>query len=229
MKKIITILMALLFVLSGIRSVSAYQIKADARTKRIPMGTKLELEAANTVTTESLNKGDMFSAYLTKDIYSDGSILLPRGTVIRGNASNVLQAKRPSKSAVLYLNFDHIVAPNGKQIPIRAGISSSFKLTKDGGIDGGGNYGSALAENWHKSGNIITKTTKWGVKSGEELFAGGKYLITPFAAIGGTIAGAGYLVGDSIIDLFRKGKNVIIKKGQEFDALLLEPIDVPMF
>ena len=122
MKKIITILMALLFVLSGIRSVSAYQIKADARTKRIPMGTKLELEAANTVTTESLNKGDMFSAYLTKDIYSDGSILLPRGTVIRGNASNVLQAKRLSKSAVLYLNFDHIVAPNGKQIPIRAGI-----------------------------------------------------------------------------------------------------------
>lgn len=229
MKKIITILMALLFVLSGIRSVSAYQIKADARTKRIPMGTKLELEAANTVTTESLNKGDMFSAYLTKDIYSDGSILLPRGTVIRGNASNVLQAKRLSKSAVLYLNFDHIVAPNGKQIPIRAGISSSFKLTKDGGIDGGGNYGSALAENWHKSGNIITKTTKWGVKSGEELFTGGKYLITPFAAIGGTIAGAGYLVGDSIIDLFRKGKNVIIKKGQEFDALLLEPIDVPMF
>lgn len=221
--------MALLFVLSGIRSVSAYQIKADARTKRIPMGTKLELEAANTVTTESLNKGDMFSAYLTKDIYSDGSILLPRGTVIRGNASNVLQAKRLSKSAVLYLNFDHIVAPNGKQIPIRAGISSSFKLTKDGGIDGGGNYGSALAENWHKSGNIITKTTKWGVKSGEELFTGGKYLITPFAAIGGTIAGAGYLVGDSIIDLFRKGKNVIIKKGQEFDALLLEPIDVPMF
>lgn len=229
MKKINIILMALLFVLSVYQSVEAYQIKADAKTKRIPMGTKLELEAANTVTTENLNKGDMFSAYLTKDIYVDGSIIMPRGTVIRGNASDVLQAKRPSKSAVLYLNFDHIVAPNGKQIPLRAGISSSFKLTKDGGIDGGGNYGTALAENWHKSGNIITRTTKWGVKSGEELFTGGKYLITPFAAIGGTVAGAGYLVGDSIIDLFRKGKNVIIKKGQEFDALLLEPIDVPIF
>ncbi len=207
----------------------AYQIKADAATKKVPMGTKLELEAANTITTETLNAGDMFSAYLINDIIKDGDVVLPRGTIIRGNSAKVIRPKMLSRSAVLYLNFDHIVAPNGKQIPLKAGISSYLKLTQDGGIDGGGGYGDALVENLDKSGEIIKKSATWGVKSGEELFTGGKYLVTPIAAVGGTIAGVGYLVGDSVMDLFRKGKNVIILKGQKFEILLLESIDVPLF
>lgn len=218
-----------LFGAYGIQSADAYQIKADAETKRVPMGTKLELEAANTITTETLNAGDMFSAYLTKDIIKEGSVVLPKGTIIRGNSAKIVEPKMLSRSAVLYLNFDHIVAPNGKQIPLKAGISSYMKLTQDGGIDGGGGYGEALVENLDKSGNIIKKSTNWGLKSGEELFKGGKYLVTPIAAVGGTIAGVGYLVGDSVIDLFRKGKNVIILKGQKLEILLLESIDVPLF
>lgn len=229
MKKLIITFTIMLFAAFCIQDSFAYQINAGAQTKRIPMGTKFELEAANTITTETLNSRDMFSAYLTKDIIVDGSVVLPRGTVIRGNSAEVIKPKRLSRAAVLYLNFDHIVAPNGRQIPVKAGISSSLKLTQDGGIDGGGNYGDAFAENLNKSGEIIKKSTKWGLKSGEELFTGGKYLVTPIAAVGGTFAGAGYLVGDSIIDLFRKGKNVIILKGQKFGIMLLEPLDVPLF
>jgi len=233
MKKNITAgFLALVFTLFAafvIQTADAYQIKADAQTKKVPMGTKLELEAANTITTETLNAGDMFSAYLINDIIKDGDVVLPRGTIIRGSSAKIIRPKMLSRSAVLYLNFDHIVAPNGKQIPLKAGISSYLRLTEDGGIDGGGGYGSALAENLDKSGDIIKKTATWGVKSGEELFTGGKYLVTPIAAVGGTIAGVGYLVGDSVIDLFRKGKDVIIIKGQKFEILLLESIDVPLF
>lgn len=229
MKKLIITLAVILFTAFYTQDVFAYQIKADAQTKRIPVGTKLELEAANTVTTETLNSRDMFSAYLTKDVIVDGSVVLPRGTIIRGNSADIIKPRRLSRAAVLYLNFDHIVAPNGRQIPLKAGISSSLKLTQDGGVDGGGNYGTALSENLDKSGEIIKKSTKWGLKSGEELFTGGKYLVTPIAAVGGTVAGAGYLIGDSIIDLFRKGKDVIILKGQKFGIMLLEPLDVPLF
>ncbi len=229
MRKKIAVLTAMLFAFLMIQSVDAYQIKADAQTKRIPAGTKLELESVNTVTTETLDAGDMFSAYLTKDVYIDGAVILPKGTIIRGSSASITRPKILSRAAVLYLNFDHIVAPNGKQIPLKAGINSSFKLTEDGGIDGGGGYGQALADNVAKSGEIIRKSANWGVKSGEDLFTGGKYLVTPIAAIGGTIAGAGYLVGDSIIDLFRKGKDVVILKGQRFGILLIEPIDIPLF
>jgi|GluameStandDraft_1065615.scaffolds.fasta_scaffold00108_73 hypothetical protein len=228
MKKIIAIFAFLMLIMFGFQNAQAYQIKADAQTKRIPMGTKLNLEAASTVTTELLRKGDMFSAYLTQDVYVDDVVVLPKGTIVRGNTADVVRKKRLSKSAILYLNFDHIVAPNGKQLPIRAGISSHMKLTNDGGIGGGG-YKEAFLENADKSGEIIAKSVDWGVNSGEELFKGGKFLITPFAALGGTVAGAGYLIGDSIADLFRKGQTIVITKGQRFTIMLLEPLDVPIY
>ena len=228
MKKIIALFVFVLFAAFCTQTSSAYQIKADAQTKRIPAGTKLQLEAANTVTTETLRKGDMFSAYLTEDIYTDGSVVLPKGTIVRGNAAGVVPKKRLSKSAILYLNFDHVVAPNGKQLPIRAGISSGLKLTHDAGIGGGG-YKEAFLEGADKSGSIIKKSVNWGVNSGEELFTGGKYLVTPFAAIGGTLAGGGYLVCDSIVNLFKKGNATIITKGQKFGVMLLEPLEVPLY
>ncbi len=228
MKKIIVLFAFLLLILFGIQTTEAYQIKADAATKRVPMGTKLKLDAANTVTTETLHKGEMFSAYLIEDIYVDGSVVLPKGTIVRGNTAQVFRAKRPSKSAILYLNFDHVVAPNGKQLPIKAGVISGLKLTDDGGI-GGGTYKDAFFENSRQSGNIIKKSVNWGVNSGEELFKGGKYLVTPFAAIGGTVAGAGYLAYDSIADLFRKGKTTVITKNQKFEIMLIEPLDVPVY
>lgn len=227
MKKVIFLLALTVFAFFAAKA-EAYQIKADAETKRLPMGTKLDLESVSSVSTASLRQGDIINAYLTKDVYVDGEIVLPKGTIVRGSSSKVLESKRPSKAAILYINFDHIVAPNGKQLPIKAGLSSNFDLTTDGGISGGGNYGTALVENAEKSGSIIKKTTLWGITSGEELFHGGKYLITPFAAVGGTVAGAGYLIGDSVIDLFRKGKDVNISKGQKFRIMLLEPLDVPV-
>ena len=230
MKKLFAILGFLfaLFLITNNLEADAYQIQADIKTKRIPAGTKLELEMANSVLSESLSQGDMFSAYLTRDVRTVSTMILPRGTIVRGNVSKVTESKRPYRSAVLYLNFDHVVAPNGQQLPIKAGLCEDFNLTDNGGIKGGGNYGTKVKKNWSKSGAIIKKSTKWGITSGEDLFKGGKYLVTPFAAIGGTIAGAGYFVGVSVADLFKKGEDVYIQKGQVFNIVLLEALDVPV-
>ena len=230
MKKLFAILGFLfaLFLITNNLEADAYQIQSDIKTKRIPAGTKLELEMANSVLSESLSQGDMFSAYLTRDVRTVSTMILPRGTIVRGNVSKVTESKRPYRSAVLYLNFDHVVAPNGQQLPIKAGLCEDFNLTDNGGIKGGGNYGTKVKKNWSKSGAIIKKSTKWGITSGEDLFKGGKYLVTPFAAIGGTIAGAGYFVGVSVADLFKKGEDVYIQKGQVFNILLLEALDVPV-
>lgn len=229
MKKFLAIFTALLCLglISTIKA-DAYQISADVKTKRIPMGTRLELEMINPVSTSAMGQGDMFTAYLTRDVRTKTTMILPRGTVVRGNILNVIDPKRLSKAATLYLNFDHVVAPNGAQLPIVAGLCENFNLDEKGGIKGKGNYGSAVKENWSESGSIIKKSTNWGITSGEDLFHGGKYLVTPFAAIGGTVAGAGYFVGTTIADLFKKGNPVEIQKGQVFNILLLEPLDVPV-
>lgn len=229
MKKFLTILGALItLAIFAVQEANAYQINANAKTKRIPMGTKLELEMANNVLSNGASEGDMFSAYLTRDVRTKTTMILPRGTVVRGNIKSVVEPKRLYRSGTLYLNFDHIVAPNGAQLPITAGLCDTFNIDDKGGIKAGGNYGTKVKQNWSKSGAIIKKSTNWGLKSGEYLFKGGKYLVTPFSAVGGAIAGAGYFVGNSVADVFKKGNQVYIPKGQVFNILLIEALDVPV-
>jgi len=206
----------------------AYQVSADAKTKRIPMGTKLELEMANDVVSDNVTEGDMFTAYLTRDVRTQTTMILPRGTIVRGNVVKINKQKMLSRPATLYLTFDHVVAPNGSQIPIKAGIADKYTLDEKGGIKALGGYGTEVKGNLKESGNIIKKSTKWGIKSGDDWFKGGRFLVTPFSAVGGTIAGAGYFVGTSVYDLFKKGDAVIIKKGEIFNILVLEPLDVPV-
>ena len=54
-------------------------------------------------------------------------------------------------------------------------------------------------------------------------------LTTPFCAIGGAIGGVGYFIGDSIADMFRKGKSVYLKQGQVIGVKLTEPVDIPVY
>ncbi len=221
-------LLILCFILAFTSHVFAYQITAGAKTKRIPAGTKLELKMANSVSSGKVSVGDMFSAYLTRDVRTQTVMILPKGTVIRGNIVKIVEPKLLSRSGALFLNFDHVVAPNGSHIPVNAGLIGTFSLNDEGGIKGGGNYGAAVKENADKSGKIVKKAVNWGVTSGEDLFKGGKYLITPFSSVGGVFAGGGYFVGSSIGDLFHKGKSVEIPKGQVFNVVLTEPLDIPI-
>ena len=227
MKKILSAI-AVLCAFAIFDKALAYQITTDVKTKRIPMGTKLEVEMANDIKSDNLNEGDMFTAYLTRDVRTQTTMILPKGTVVRGNISKINPQKRFSRSAILYLKFDHVVAPNGSQIPIAAGLADTFKIDDNGGIKAGGGYGDAIKEDLSKSGEIIKKSTKWGIKSGDDWFKGGRFLVTPFSAFGGVIGGSGYFVGSSIADMFHKGDQVVVPKGQVFNILVLEPMDVPV-
>lgn len=201
----------------------AYEIQGSTQTKRLPIGTKLPLKMAEPVTTKDFSEGDMFSATVVNDIVLDRIVVLPAGTLVRGNVAKIVEAKRLSKCANLYLTFDHLVTPQGRQLPIKAALSSNFKLTTDGGITTGGNYGYALRQNWDSTVEIVKKSTDWGLNSGDKL----KYVLTPIGAVAGTIGGGGYLVVDSVADLFRKGDQVVINQGQVFGVMLLAPLDVP--
>ena len=228
MKKYLWLFVAIFCILAFSSKALAYKITTDVKTKRIPAGIKLELAMANDIYSDNVTAGDMFSAYLTRDVRTQTTMILPKGTIVRGSVANVLSQRMLSRSAILYLKFDHVVAPNGSQIPIVAGIADKYTLDNQGGIKAEGSYKEAVGENWSKSGAIIKKATKWGITSGEDLFKGGRFLVTPFSATGGAIAGTGYFIGTSVADLFHKGNQVVIKKGEVFNILVLEPLDVPV-
>ena len=226
MKKVI---MAALVVLGLFLNTSVFAadnrtIKADIQSIRIPEGTYLKLELIDPISTKVGNTGDEFNAMLKEDQIVNNTVVLPAGSVFRGTVNKIIPAKSLSRSAILYVTFDHVVTTTGRQIPVTAGIYNYPNLTVDGGIFEGGNYGWALQQNWSNTKKIVRTTIDWGKGTGDNM----QYVCVPVGAVGGVIGGAFYLVGDSIVDLFKKGNNVNLAQGQILDIMLTQPIDVPI-
>lgn len=223
--KLLILMLALMFVTNA---VSAIPFRADAKTRRIPAGTKLKLQLIDPLSTVAGQEGDSFNAMLLEDQTSGTNIILPAGSIVRGCISKVKPVKRLSRGAVIYIDFDHVVTPNGRQLPLSMSVFNRADLTMDGGIFGSRGYGEALKKNWAKTVEITQNSTQFGVDLGEDAFTGAVYLTAPICAVGGAFGGGAYLVGDSFIDLFRKGQDVILNQGTVLDVMLSYPIDVPV-
>ncbi|GBF23319.1 hypothetical protein tpqmel_0723 [Candidatus Gastranaerophilus sp. (ex Termes propinquus)] len=189
----------------------------------------MELKVLEPATTMTTNVGDSFSATLTNNLLVEKQMVLPQGTLVRGDIQYVRHAQRLSRTGLLTLNFDHVVTPSGRQLPIKAAPCSNLKINKDGQVTTGGNYGYAMGKTLNRSGEIVKNATLWGVDSGRELFVGGEYLLAPIGAIGGVLGGGGYLLAGSVINLIKKGDDVVINQGDQFDVLLLDALDVPVY
>ena len=224
MKTLSIILSMLLFA----TSVVAAPFEADAKTKRIPAGTTLSIQLLSSIDTRDNVTGDYFNAILLTEQISGANVILPSGSVIRGSVKDVIPAKYFSRGATIYLDFDHVVTPSGRQLPLSVSVYGITHLTADGGIYGSLGYGEAVQENWSKAKEITTKAVEVGL-SAKDKMNGLHYVTTPFCAIGGAIGGAGYFVGDSVADMFRKGKAVYLKQGQILGIILTEPVDIPVY
>lgn len=199
-------------------------MKGNVQAIRIPAGTTMKLELLDNVSSRTCDMGDEFSAMLKEDKIVDGKIALPAGSVIRGTINKIVPSKRLSRSAIVYFNFEHVVTPTGKQIPLTAGLYEYGELTLDGGVYSGGNYGYAIQQNWQQTKNLVGKTIDWGKGTGENM----QYVCVPIGAIGGTIGGAFYYVGSDIVDLFKKGNEVNLPQGKNIQILLTQPLDIPL-
>lgn len=209
-------------------TVTAAPFRADAKTRRIPAGTKLKLQLIDPVSSIAGQEGDAFNAMLLEDQTSGTSVILPSGSIVRGCVSKIKPARMLSRGAVLYLDFDHVVTPNGRQLPLTLSVTNRAKVTFDGGIYESLGYGEALKKNWDKTVEITKNVTEFGVDLGEDAFTGAVYITAPICAMGGAFGGGAYLVGDSVIDLFRRGDDVMINQGTILDVILTNPIDVPV-
>ena len=227
MKKLFIIFLMMFFTTMNISYAGTF--KADAKTKRIAAGTQFQLVFLQPVTTTSGSEGDFFTAAIKSEIKTDNAVILPQGSVVRGSLSTVKTSKRFSRGAMLYLDFDHVVTPNGRQIPIDLSVvRCSDKIYYDGGLYNNLGYGEAIKENYEKGVDITKRSTNYGLSVGDD-HPGLQFLTTPFCAVGGFIGGVGYWIGDSVADMFRKGKEVIIQKGEVVTVQLINPIDIPVY
>ena len=225
MKRIFAIILGI--VLTMQMSFAASPFSGNAKTKRIPAGTVLKLRMLNPLDTSYNNTGSDFTAMLLTDQKSenDDEVILPVGSIIRGSIKSITPSKRLSKGAVLYLDFDHVVTPNGRQIPLSLTVTGRTDTTFDGGITTTKGYYDAWKKTCSKSADITRNSVDWGSNVTDSGF---RYVIIPISAVGGAIGTAGYFIYDSVADLIRKGKDVRILKDEEIEVILVEPIDAPV-
>lgn len=208
----------------SINSVFAEVYKSSAEAKRIPKGTKFQIQLLEPVSTNHSTENDYFSAILLTEQKTKTSVILPSGSLIRGSISKIVPSKMLSRGAILYLDFDHIVTPKGRQLPIEMAVYATMKTTYDGGLYENLGYGEAIQDNWTKAVEITTDAVDYAMETpiGARIFA------VPVCAIGAGLGGGLYFIGDGIIDLFRKGKDVVFNQGDILTVVLTNDIDVPV-
>lgn len=222
MKRIFGIILTLLL---ATQVTLAAPFNANAKTKRIPAGTELELKMLNDIDTQLNSQGTGFSAILLSDQIADDDVILPSGSIVRGDVKGISVPRRMSKGAILYLNFDHVVTPNGRQLPLSLNVVGRADLTADGGITTTRGYYDAWKKTCNKSGQITKNSIAWGENVTD---SGWKYVVVPVAAFGGVAGTAGYFVYGSIADMIKKGAHVKIRRDDILHVILVDPIDVPV-
>lgn len=221
--RILSIILTL--VLTAQIAISA-PFNAKAKTKRIPAGTQFALQLTTPVSSYT-PAGTEFTAILISDQTAESDVILPMGSLVRGTVKRVDAAKRFSKGAVVYLDFDHVVTPNGRQLPLSMTVVGRDDITYDGGITGSKGYKDELKKNWQTTKDITKNCTEWGGDVFDNIIVADQ-LMTGVGAVGGAIGGGAYYAYDFFADMIKKGREVSLGKGDVLNVILTDPVDVPV-
>lgn len=160
-------------------------------------------------------EGDEFFAEVVNDVEGDSGVIIPKGTLAHGKIAQTVEAKRMGRAAQITLDFDYLITPDGREIPIEGRMTTKLHpvvetskiVAQDVGYTlAGGVVGGFLALNW------------LGL---EAAIASQGYTLAGGAAIGGTIG-----LGAALI---RKGHDVLIAPGDEIKVKINTSVKLPVY
>ena len=160
-------------------------------------------------------EGDEFFAEVTDDVVGEKGVVIPAGTVAHGKISACNEAKRLGRDGSIDLDFDYLMTPDGREIPIAGKMSTKLhpitNATKIVATDLGYTAVGGVV------GGVMALNT-FGI---EAAVASQGYTVAGGAAIGGVIG-----LGAS---LARKGKNVLISPGDEIRVKMNTSVPLPVY
>ena len=160
-------------------------------------------------------EGDEFFAEVTDEVKGDKGVIIPKGTIAHGIITQTGDPKRLGRQGWISLDFDYLVTPDGREIPIEGKMSTKLHpvaeaskiVAQDVGYTiAGGAVGGFLALNW------------LGL---EAAIASQGYTIAGGAAVGGAI-GLG-------MALIRKGSDVLIAPGDQIRVKINTSVPLPVY
>jgi hypothetical protein len=183
-------------------------LKGEATSTTLPVQTRLRLVLETAVDSKTSRPGDIFEAHVRDDLFVGTSLLLAKGTLVRGRIAEVNKARIISRAAKIGLRLEQIVTPTGEIVPLDAALAFQKGVANQKGqLDPGTNFSTRV-----ESGiRAVSGQSSTGAAKGALVMANIATLGAP------TIATA---IGGSAIALFRSGDNISLSPGQEMEVLL---------
>ncbi len=160
-------------------------------------------------------EGDEFFAEVVSDVSGDSGVILPKGTIAHGVIKEQSEAKRLGRNGYLSLDFDYLVTPDGREIPIEGKMSTKMHPVVEAGKIVATDIGYTAA------GGAVGGLLALNLFGLEAAIASQGYTVMGGAAVGGTI-GLG-------MSLWRKGKDVLISPGDEIRVKINTKVPLPVY
>ena len=186
--------------LTGTTQSGSASEKPQTHMVSIPAGTELTLALDTTLSSETSQAGDTFSATVVESIEMEGREVIPAGSTIQGSVTEATPAKRGAGEAMLALSFGALRLASGYHTNVVGSFQeiSASKKARNAAVIGGSAAGGALL------GRILGKDTRSTVIG---------------AIVGGGI-GTAVLVG-------REREQAVLPSDTPFGIRLEEAIQVP--
>jgi hypothetical protein len=168
---------------------------------RLASGTKMDVAAADTISSRTAKPGDAFSARVVEDVRNAaGRVVIPAGSVVNGKISDVKPSPNPSTPGTLTLSVASITV-RGKSYPIEASVDSLETIHKGRGVT----TGDAAKVGAGAAAGAILGRVLGGNKKG-----------TIVGGVVGGIAGAGVAASSKDSDIvLPAGAHIIIRLTKE--------------
>ena len=160
-------------------------------------------------------EGDEFFAEVTSDVETEKGVIIPSGTIVHGIVKVIESPKNMGRDGYINVDFDYMVTPDGREIPIHASLSTKENLAK-GTAKAIGRHAGYTLLGGVAGGFVALNTLGLGAA-----VASNGYTLAGGAAIGGVVGLTAAII--------KKGNGFMIKPGDELKIKVDSSIDMPVF
>jgi hypothetical protein len=189
-------------------------VHESSSTLVVPVNTTIPLELRNAINSRTAYVGQAIYCETIYPITRNNRILIPVGTYVKGQLTQVKHPGRVKGRAELGLRFDSITFPDGLTRSLRATLS---------GFSGNGKEGFRREESKVEGESSKGRDTETVAVSGGE---GATIGAIARGAKGAGIGGASGALGGLIWVLATRGKDVVLPAGTNLELQLTAPLDL---
>lgn len=160
-------------------------------------------------------EGDEFFAEISSEVEGEKGVILPAGTIAHGSVKEIADSKRLGRDGWIEVNFDYLITPDGREIPINGKMST--KLNPVVGVA----KNVAVSTGYTAAGGVVGGFLALNLFGLPAAIASQGYTVAGGAALGGAV-GLG-------MALYRKGKDVLISPGDEIRVKVTSSVKLPVF